>query len=794
MSCYTDKNSFYSHKDKKLITHLKKVGEISKEIFQQTDIDNKEFYTQLSFLIGICHDFGKATSYFQKHLQDETYKSTYANHSLLSAFFCYYVIKNLLDNTSYNCENYPIMSYLVINHHHGNLKNLIEAPSEITALDKDINTEKQIEDLEKHKNTNEYLEIRKFYKDECNIDINDFIESYFLIKENINDDLFTLSMEESMMNYEEIIMLYSVLLDSDKFDASETQNLPRKDKLPSQIISNYKKSKFGEIKGINKIREEAYKEVMCYVDKLDLNNKLYSLTLPTGIGKTLDIFAFALRLRERIQKEKNITPRILYVLPFLSIIDQTETVLNNILEKSNIKGNDYLLVQTSLSDTTYNTSEDESITGYSSELLIDGWYSEIVITTSIQFFYSIISNKNKSLRKFHNLIDSIVILDEVQSIPIKYWNIIATILKDIAYNYHVWIILMTATQPLIFNPEHIYEIIENKQFYFQKFNRIEYYFHKEPVDLKEFCQQASNIIENNKNKDIMFVVNTIHCSRILYNHISNNINVSDKELIYLSTNIVPKDRRDRIDKIEKKSNKQKIIVTTQLIEAGVDIDVDIIYRDFAPIDSIIQTAGRCNRNNNNGKGEVHIIKLKDDQNRYFYNMIYDSVLISATDELINNLDSTNNDIITASENEFNLKIPNEYYKILKDRISQEQSDKLNEKISNLELETIPNDFKLIENLDNPVNVFIEKDKSAERLWADYISICENSNKMESRQKFREIRSDFYSYIIHIPKYKTGADFHDNEKTIVNIPRDELTRKYDEETGFIPKKEQDPNIW
>ena len=772
------KSEYYSHPNKTLVEHLLNVGHNSKKMCMELDIDNKNLYSNLSFLIGICHDFAKATSYFQKYLFSDNPKdiTEKKNHGRLSAIFGYYVVDNYLKRNSLTDNTYSILAYIVINRHHGNLVDAKGTKGEYAYLKNDYLIPVQVDDLLEQKDTEAFINFCNFYE-EYEIDVGDFLSSYDSIKKVIIKKLRNVAKQCRLENYEELIMLYSLLLDSDKLDASGTSSYSRKN-IPSRILANYRTTFDNKGVGINVVRDMAYNEVSNYVDSMDLDQRIYSLTLPTGIGKTMDILSFALRLRERVYQEKNITPRVIYALPFLSIIDQNGEVIGNILEYSDLSGSDYLLKHTSLSDNNYNPSEDEdSRKDNSAELLIEGWYSEIVITTFVQFFYTVISNKNRSLRKFHNLADSIIILDEVQSIPPKYWLVLKTILKHIAYRYNSYIIFMTATQPLIFDPGEIKEIISDDTRYIEEFNRIDYHFHNTPIMIDDFCEDIIDEIEENSDKNIMIVLNTINSSKQVYQYISENI-IGDAELIYLSTNIIPKDRLERIDLIKKESSTQKIIVTTQLIEAGVDIDIDIIYRDQAPIDSIIQTAGRCNRNNKHDKGIVHVIELVNVNNRR-YSGIYNSILLEATRKLTKDLD-------VISEKEFNKTIPHKYYERVKDGISQKQSRELLEKISKLELSNLQNDFQLIENTGNQVDVFIEKDEKAAELWNKYEEIIEN----HERYKFKAMKADFYNYVIHVYEKNIGTSFYDEQKAIGYISAQDIERKYDEETGFIPKKEEE----
>jgi CRISPR-associated endonuclease/helicase Cas3 len=766
-------NDYYSHTDKRLVDHLLNVAVNSRRIIEELAVENKELFMDLSFLIGICHDFAKCTTFFQDYLfsDDPAYNKDNKGHGRLSAIFGYYVIKNYF-RKSEDTKFYPILAYIVINRHHGNLIDAKGIFGETSILNQEHITLLQIKNLKNQKYTHRFQNLRKFYK-AYNISVNDFIGKYKLVKQYIIHDLKLLSGDMNLINYEELIFLYSVLLDADKFDASNTSMHLRKHISP-EIMSSYVSAYHDYSSNISSIRDDAYNEINAYTSKLDLKNKIYSLTLPTGMGKTIDIISFSLKLREKIEKEEGFTPRIIYTLPFLSIIDQNASVIEDILYNSDIRGVDYLQKHTSLSDSNYTPSENDFVKEQSPELLIDGWYSEIIITTFIQLFYSLISDKNKSLRKFHNITNSIIILDEVQTIPPKYWYLLKTIFIDLARYYNTWIIFMSATQPLIFNPKEINEIITDKDKYFQQLDRVNYYFHNNKIPLTTFAHNMVTKIKNNINKDVMFVLNTTESSKYLYDYLKQNLNNSF-QLIYLSTNLIPLDRLDRINRINTKTSKQKIIVTTQLIEAGVDIDVDIIYRDQAPIDSIIQTAGRCNRNNKHEKGEVHLVKLTDNKGNT-YSTIYSQTLIKATEELTRNIN-------IISEKEFNMKIPELYHEKVKESISQEESHRLMEKIEKLELRNLQDDFKLIEDTDKLVDVFIEKDEKAKEIWNKYRIIRETNN----REEFKKIKPEFYNYVIQIYKDKLGNNEYDEKRGIGYISHDNIKDSYDEETGYINEK-------
>jgi len=804
--------NFYSHRDKhrdkKLVDHLLNVASSSKNILTESKFKDNLFFSEISFLIGISHDFAKATSYFQKYLKDESYKTENAYHGFLSAVFVYFVVKNFLEkylkeenrnngekNSSlvidYNLI--PVITYLIVLRHHGNLKSLKGDSKEIDNLKNNFyKLEVQVNDLKKQN----LDELESFYS-KNNIDIHDFLNNYSNFKKSIHKDLRKLTISKNLSNYLYLNILYSILLDADKLDASDTPKIPRKE-ISDNIVDEFKEEKFKNYEGINEIREKSYLEVIDKINSLNIkNNKIFSLELPTGCGKTLTAFSAALKLRKKINTEFDFTPRIIYSLPFLSIIDQNESVIREILDEFNLKGSDFLLKHNYMSDMNYKSSDElEEYDENKSQLLTEGWYSEIIITTFIQLFYTLISNKNKSLRKFHNITNSIILLDEVQSIPYKFWPIVNKILTKISEKFNVWIILMTATQPLIFKEnEEIIPLIENKKEYFESFNRVKFNFDFEDKNFEDFKEEAIEAISENSDKDMMFVLNTINSSKELYDYIKKyfyneffetdlngivNIEKSNKniDLIYLSTNIIPKHRLNKINHI-KKSENRKIIVTTQLIEAGVDISVDIIYRDIAPLDSIIQTAGRCNRNYSEELGEVNIINLVNEKNKSFGRFVYKNILLQSTMNTISDK--------SIDEKEFN-QFSKKYYEELLKYGTQNDSKNLLEILNKLKYGEIYQNFQLLDNKTIPkIDVFININDESNKIWEEFCETKKEKNLFKRKNMFLKIKSKFYNYIISVNDKDFGRALRFNE--CLGYIDNNYLDKYNIETGFIYENEE-----
>jgi CRISPR-associated endonuclease/helicase Cas3 len=247
---------------------------------------------------------------------------------------------------------------------------------------------------------------------------------------------------------------------------------------------------------------------------------------------------------------------------------------------------------------------------------------------------------------------------------------------------------------------------------------------------------------------------------------------------------LPKYRLNRIEKI-KLDSKRKIIVSTQLIEAGVDISVDIVYRDMAPLDCLIQTAGRCNRENKEKKGQVNIILLKDEKYKrpfFFSYNIYDPVLIDATKEVIKKFGKK-----SVSEKDFVLKSAEEYYKLISERTSKGESRQILEHLKLLDFYKI-NKFRLIKEKSASINIFVEIDEKAENTIKEIEKIVERSKGYEKRRALTKIKRDINQYMLSIESDKIREEII-NSSTIKKIgaftyiPKEEIEKWYKLDTGF-----------
>ena len=791
-----------SHPDKLLVNHLRRVGELSRKTVadKSLNIDDADLLKDGAYLIGITHDLGKATDFFQKYiveLDEKKKKSLKAkdttHHGLLSAFFTYAVMKEYLNQTERNgglAEYLPILSFLAVKRHHGNLQNAMDEIKE-TDVDKEkilkIANE-QIDSIDKA----EINEILSCLLAEKNININIDVDNVtnYILNDAIKDirrkeKSFVRGLGEKSDLYPYFIsqFLYSALLDADKTDAGlDGIKLDRLD-LSSMLVDDFRELKgFSSNKdNINSLRNQIYEEAVERINDWNLDDKIISLNVPTGTGKTLAALSLSLKLRARLENEKKIKPRIIYALPFLSIIDQNYGVFKDVVSPNNedLKDSRLLLKHHHLADVKYKTEENEYDVD-KSLLLLEGWNAEIIVTTFWQLFNTLFSNRNKQLRKFNKLANSIIILDEVQAVPHQYWQLIHDSLKLLCEKFNSYIIFMTATQPLIFDEAkgEIKEIAQRKEEYFRGLNRIELIPRIErALTLDEFKALLNEDLIQKNEKDFLIVLNTIGSAQMVYKFIQD-LKLENTKEVFLSTNVIPKVRLERINEIRKSKDSQKVrkvIVSTQLIEAGVDIDADIVYRDFAPLDSINQVAGRCNRNSSKDeKGTVSIFILKDDR-KEFYKYIYDPFLISKTLDILKPIKGP------IKESEF-LDLNNKYFKAVKRGMGEIDSKESLECIAGLAFKDLSEKFKLIEEDYPKVDVFVEIDDQAKEIWRQYRDLQTEKNHLERTKKYLKMKKDFSEYLISAPD-KFAHSLIVEGSDIGYISNAELPNYYDAETGF-----------
>jgi len=361
---------------------------------------------------------------------------------------------------------------------------------------------------------------------------------------------------------------------------------------------------------VNTVRREVYESCL---QAAGLPPGVFKLTVPTGGGKTRASLAFALA---HIRHHTPQFQRIIYAIPYTSIIDQTVGVFQGIF------GEDapILVHHSAVPDEPKDRDDEDTGDGESSwrRLASENWDAPLVVTTTVQLFESLFANKPSACRKLHNIAQSVLILDEVQMLPPHLLKPIIDALKTLAKYYGVTVILCTATQPALsgklgylsgFND--VREIVPEPELHFQKMRRVQYHIEPEPLDWKQVAQKMSAY----EPRQCVTVVNTRADALKLLSALREQIGNDNPAIFHLSTLLCGAHRRQTMDTIRTrlKAGEECLLVSTQVVEAGVDLDFPYAMRAIAGFERIIQLAGRCNRSGKLTQGEVTIFQPKDER-------------------------------------------------------------------------------------------------------------------------------------------------------------------------------------
>lgn len=378
-------------------------------------------------------------------------------------------------------------------------------------------------------------------------------------------------------------MLYSCLVDADFLDTAAFMGEPRDHVVAkwdemNQRLDAYTCGWYPPKGELNRIRCAILDT--CKTQGETGAGSLFTLTVPTGGGKTVSSLAFALRHAKAAGKD-----RIIYVIPYTSIIEQTASVFREIL------GEDVVLEHHS--GIVYDDGEDGNLNAKQKRMkyAAENWDMPIVVTTAVQFFESLYDNRPSACRKLHNIANSVVIFDEAQMLPLPYLRPCVYAIAELTRAYRVTAVLCTATQPAL-DPlftEYLQktpcEICPPELRKEEIFKRVT--FHKSGKLTKEELAEGLN-----RQPQVLCIVNSRAAAQELYGMLE------EEGRYHLSTLMPPAERQKQLQVIRDrlKDGLPCRVVSTSLIEAGVDVDFPAVYREMAGLDSILQAAGRCNRN------------------------------------------------------------------------------------------------------------------------------------------------------------------------------------------------------
>lgn len=395
-------------------------------------------------------------------------------------------------------------------------------------------------------------------------------------------------------------MLFSCLVDADFLDTEAFMDGDKAEARKgyrnlSELLANFdshmaNKSSAAEPTPVNAIRAEILHQCR---EKAALAPGLFSLTVPTGGGKTLSGMAFALRHAIRHEKQ-----RIIYVIPYTSIIEQTAGIFREIFGDNVVE---------------HHANLDPDKEDARSRLATENWDAPVIVTTNVQFFESLFSARTSRSRKLHNIVNSVVVLDEAQLLPPEFLQPIADVMNQLVSHYGVTFVLSTATQPALGSfqafgnkpfrgLDNVREIMDAPDVLYQQLKRVEV---SVPSDLQTPRNWESIAAELLQHPSVLCIVSRRDDARELHRLLTAKD--EGKDTLHLSALMCGEHRSAVIADIKArlKRNEPVRVISTQLVEAGVDVDFPVVYRALAGLDSIAQAAGRCNREGKqDGMGRV----------------------------------------------------------------------------------------------------------------------------------------------------------------------------------------------
>jgi CRISPR-associated endonuclease/helicase Cas3 len=739
-------------------------------------------------LADLCcyHDLGKYTKYFQRYLlTDEKVDPFLKAHARFGAYSIYQ--KYLLKEPST-----AVLLYFIVLNHHGNLDNLkdnefsrgLEAQYNIACFSKQKLTVNDIvAQMEKElgeENLATWLQAPdavQFYRSVKGIIQSPQIEYYFLI------------------NY-----LFSLLIEADKLDASETPYYSLQP-IASNLVDLYRPMHSAGTINLqdlptasqNQLRSYCRLQVAQYLSRDDWQeHRLFTLTAPTGIGKTLTALDFALKLKVLIRSKEHREARIIYALPFINIIEQSLQVYKEVFSGQNIN----LLAHYQYADAFGDIIPSEERSYNQQTMLLDTWQCDVVITTFVQFLQTLIGNRNKLLKKFNHFAGAIIVLDEIQTIRLGQLPLVGAVLFYLSKFLNARVLLMTATKPKIFelaNQEILrvegeearsIELLPDHEAIFGCFSRtkivslLDYKFEDETAFVN-----TCFFVKWRPEQSCIIVCNTVRRSMDLFRAIIENADVEQNPVYYLSTNIVPLYRQVVIERIQNDLafKRKPILVATQCVEAGVDLDFDMGFRDLGPIDSIIQIAGRINRNNNPKKkySPLYIVDFGD------CSRIYDAITRQQSEKVLR----ANPEVAE----EGYLLLVEAYFSAIAANKSFQESRKIFDAMKHLKYHTDDDktdvgvsSFKVIDENASVLSIFIELDENAAQLHDLFGKMIRKEISME---EFAPFKKGFHQHLLSIPGHlQKAADLVKNGNNelcegIYIVRREQLTEFYDLTTGF-----------
>ena len=856
------------HDGVKLVDHLEDVARRVRDIIAvDAETPEGESLRDVVETLAYVHDFGKATTFFQEYLLDSTdpeFKE-YRYHAPVGSFAAYYA----LDARGFDTET-CLAGFVSVAKHHGRLPDVIKyihdrsyrrenvSPGSFNSNEQQQNAiAKQLADIESHvpelaadlfdeatAGAGSWESFRMGFTDGLLDEIASTVETVgsgaTISRDSLSDSCYGLVVE----CWGSLVLADKTSAASRREDAGSgsTYGAERPSiQVLNEYVTNLEASSPADPDGsraerLNHYRSRARSAVVANAeDFAEKGGGVATLTLPTGMGKTLSGLSAAQTIRDELGGE-----RIVYGLPFTSIIDQVVNEIEKIYE-TNTLGR-LLTAHHHLSETKIVDEDDvdadeadrnDDVAG----MLAESWRAGLTVTTFVQLFESLAGPANRQSMKIPALRDSVVILDEPQSLPLDWWKLVPRLVTILTEQYNATVIAMTATQPQLFDEatervEEVTELVDNPDVYFEATERVQYKldasterYIKSQSEPKPYADAGAELLDvADSGASTLAVCNTIDSARALFDELTDSRrslpsvgdiyadalnaadttadidpevlatrikNRGDASILHLSTRLRPLDRLKLIETAKELTDDEHGLVTvsTQLIEAGVDISFDRVYRDLAPIDSIVQAAGRCNRSFEREQGQVVVwwLDVPDEQEKTPAEAVYNrgATLLPVAAET---LDSVREVDTPLSETAVARTAVTEYYRRLhtdknvgKQKYVKYVNDLRGDELRELSLIDQRNAVDIIICRTDAEREQVEKVRKA---WDEY-----------EFDRIRRLMDELKELRVSIPIYRGESDkkekighlsqvYEDTDVLYLDVREHGLSQYFDQNTGFV----------
>ncbi len=542
-----------------LAKHLQNVGDKAREFAEPLLADAAQ-------QAGLLHDLGKYRMPFQKYLEGERSASVETHHAVYGAALAFK-------------RGWLGPAFSIAGHHAG-LHDMSDLQELVCG--------------EKYDAMNCLSPLKGLFESELG-----------KIPNQLNEPEFANPEKDKAITEFYVRMLFSCLVDADFLDTEQFKTGHERQPLkldPETLLKRLQahQDKFNSSSELNMLRNSVFQDCLT---KAAEPRGFFSLTVPTGGGKTLSGMAFALEHARRHEMQ-----RVIVVIPYLSIIEQNAAEYRKILDPKN----DGIVIEHHSAVGAKNDVEERG--PIPEELAAENWDGPVIVTTSVQFIESLFSNRASKCRKLHNVANSVVLLDEVQTLPSHLLNPLLHVLRDLMEHYRTSFVFSTATQPAFgrgvslpngLAENEVQEITSQPEELFRKLERVVYEVRSSPNNWSELAEEWTS------KPQILGVVNTrrqaVEWWKLLRGQRKEGV-------LHLSSAMCAEHRAEVLKEAQRRleNNERCWLVATQVIEAGVDIDFPLVYRALGPLDSIVQAAGRCNREGFlSGKGRVVVFQPTD---------------------------------------------------------------------------------------------------------------------------------------------------------------------------------------